>query len=244
MTTKPTPAPTPRSRRRDQNRVALRSAVLTVALPSVATLGVFAAAAMAGTHPAAPTGATSPASPAESPGPDEVADRAARDQLRPDLVPSPQSETPTDPQTAPKPPEPVRPALVLPVDLHGLSATYGEVGNRWRARHTGIDFPVPMGTPVHAVTDGTVSVRWNSAYGWMAAVTSAAVTSADGTKTWYCHLGSYRVRKGQVHAGDVIAYSGSSGNSTGPHLHFEVHPGGAGPVDPLPWLIARGLDPR
>ncbi|GAA2130496.1 hypothetical protein GCM10009760_03080 [Kitasatospora kazusensis] len=233
----PRPEPHPRDRpnsraqRRDHSRAALRSAVLTVALPSVAALGVFAAAAVAGAHQSTPQHTTRQEPPAEPPDPDDPAARAARDQPRADLLP--QQEAP------PRPAEPARPALVLPVEAHGLSATFGAVGNRWAARHTGVDFPVPRGTPVHAVTDGTVSTRWNPAYGYM-----AAVTAADGTRTWYCHLGSYRVRKGQVRAGDVIAYSGNSGNSTGPHLHFEVHPGGAGPVDPLPWLIARGLDPR
>jgi murein DD-endopeptidase MepM/ murein hydrolase activator NlpD len=47
-----------------------------------------------------------------------------------------------------------------------------------------------------------------------------------------------------VKAGDVIAYSGDTGNSTGPHLHFEVHPNGGAAIDPLPWLLAHGLDPR
>ncbi len=200
----------------------------------MATLGVFAAAAVASAQPPAPPHSAPPEAARAALSAVENADRAARDQARTDLLP--RQQTPPQP---PQPPEPVRPRFVLPVELHGLSATYGEVGNRWAARHTGIDFPVPWGTPVHAVTDGTVSARWNPAYGYM-----AAVTSADGTRTWYCHLGSYRVRKGQVRAGDVIAYSGSSGNSTGPHLHFEVHPDGAGPVDPLPWLISHGLDPR
>jgi murein DD-endopeptidase MepM/ murein hydrolase activator NlpD len=105
--------------------------------------------------------------------------------------------------------------------------------------HTGIDFPVSYGTTVMAATDGTVRTQWNSAYGNM-----MVVTAKDGTETWYCHLSSYRVASGTtVKAGDPIAYSGNSGNSTGPHLHFEVHPAGGSAIDPLPWLRSHGLDP-
>jgi len=42
----------------------------------------------------------------------------------------------------------------------------------------------------------------------------------------------------------VVAYSGDTGNSTGPHMHFEVHPHGGAAIDPLPWLLSHGLDPR
>jgi murein DD-endopeptidase MepM/ murein hydrolase activator NlpD len=104
--------------------------------------------------------------------------------------------------------------------------------------HTGIDFPVSYGTPVMAATDGTVRTQWNSAYGNM-----TILTAKDGTETWYCHLSSHTVMSGPVKAGDVIAHSGNSGNSTGPHLHFEVRPGGGSAVDPLPWLRSHGLDP-
>jgi murein DD-endopeptidase MepM/ murein hydrolase activator NlpD len=70
------------------------------------------------------------------------------------------------------------------------------------------------------------------------------VTAKDGTQTWYCHLSSYRVPAGTyVKAGQPIAYSGNSGNSTGPHLHFEVRPAGGAAIDPLPWLRSHGLDP-
>jgi murein DD-endopeptidase MepM/ murein hydrolase activator NlpD len=90
-----------------------------------------------------------------------------------------------------------------------------------------------------AATDGTVRTQWNSAYGNM-----MIVTAKDGTETWYCHLSSYRVPSGTtVKAGQPIAYSGNSGNSTGPHLHFEVSPAGGAPIDPLPWLRSHGLDP-
>jgi murein DD-endopeptidase MepM/ murein hydrolase activator NlpD len=135
--------------------------------------------------------------------------------------------------------EALRPRFVLPVTQHGLSAYFGQAGVHWMTVHTGIDFPVAYGTPVRAATDGTVSTRWNPAYGTM-----AIVTAPDGTTTWYCHLSSTRIRSGSVHAGTVIAYSGDSGNTTGPHLHFEVHPHGGPAADPLPWLLSHHLDPR
>ncbi|WP_241968371.1 M23 family metallopeptidase [Streptomyces sp. ICBB 8177] len=128
---------------------------------------------------------------------------------------------------------------VLPVAQRGLSAYFGETGAHWLSMHTGIDFPVEPGTPVRAVTDGTVRVKWNPSYGNM-----VELTAPDGTQTWYCHLSAARVTSGAVHAGEVIAYSGDTGNTTGPHLHFEVRPHGGAPVDPLPWLLAHGLDPR
>jgi murein DD-endopeptidase MepM/ murein hydrolase activator NlpD len=127
---------------------------------------------------------------------------------------------------------------MLPVKLHQLSAYYGQSGVNWMSLHTGIDFPVQYGTPVMAATDGSVRTQWNSAYGNM-----AIVTAADGTETWYCHLSSTKIRSGWVKAGDVIAYSGNSGNSTGPHLHFEVRPGGGAAIDPLPWMRSNGIDP-
>jgi len=236
----PTPRAAARAERRDRSRAATRSAVLTVALPSMASLGVFAAVAANTTHPPLPRQATPPPPTRPAPtgplgslprGVEEFADRAGRAQTRIDLAKRQQADRRRQ--------EDARPKVVLPVTAHGLSATFGEAGTHWSARHTGIDFPVPRGTQVRAVTDGTVGTQWNPAYGYM-----ARVTAPDGTQTWYCHLGSYRIRRGQVRAGDVIAYSGNSGNSTGPHLHFEVRPAGADPIDPLPWLLAHGLDPR
>jgi murein DD-endopeptidase MepM/ murein hydrolase activator NlpD len=92
---------------------------------------------------------------------------------------------------------------------------------------------------VRAATDGTVHTQWNPWYGNM-----AVVTAPDGTQTLYCHLSGTRVRSGAVRAGTVIAYSGNTGNTTGPHLHFEVRPAGGEPIDPLPWLLRHGVDPR
>ncbi len=133
--------------------------------------------------------------------------------------------------------EEARPKFQLPV-RPGLSAYFGQAGGRWSSLHTGIDFPVSTGTPVHAVTDGVVRTQWNGAYGNM-----VILTAPDGTETWYCHLSRAKVVSGPVKAGDVIAYSGNTGNSTGPHLHLEVRPGGGAPVNPVTWLRNKGLDP-
>ena len=70
------------------------------------------------------------------------------------------------------------------------------------------------------------------------------VTLPDGTEVWYCHQTDATVTVGQeVGIADVIGSVGSTGNSTGPHLHLEVRPGAAGPTDPLAWLSAEGVTP-
>ena len=85
--------------------------------------------------------------------------------------------------------------------------------------HEGIDFGVPVGTPVLAAGDGVVEqAQWKGGYGrWM------ELKHAGGWETGYGHLSGWAVRAGDhVHQGQVIAYSGSTGESTGPHLHYEV----------------------
>ena len=70
------------------------------------------------------------------------------------------------------------------------------------------------------------------------------VTLTDGTEVWYCHQDSASVYAGQVvDVADPIGTVGSTGNSTGPHLHLEVRPGAGDPVDPMDWLRDLGLDP-
>ncbi|MGW0648521.1 M23 family metallopeptidase [Streptomyces umbrinus] len=246
----------PRSRRRTPPK---RSALLTVAVPSACVMGVagIAAASVTGgssrndearTTAAAPdAGAVKPAAANNqldtqlenlSADADDFADRASRTQERIDL----KAQQAADKQKAAAEAarkERLRPKFALPVAQHGLSAYYGQAGINWMSVHTGIDFPVSYGTTVMAATDGTVRTQWNSAYGNM-----VIVTAKDGTETWYCHLSTYKVASGAVvKAGDPIAYSGNSGNSTGPHLHFEVRPGGGSAIDPLPWLRSHGIDP-
>ncbi len=245
---------------RGRRRTAKRSALLTVAVPSVAAMGVCAVAAASvtsGAESGAKDGVTTQAAgdpgavqPAVannkldtqlaslSAGADDFADRASRTQERIDLKARQAAEKKRKADEAARR-EAMRPKFVLPVTQHGLSATYGQAGVNWMSVHTGIDFPVGYGTPVMAATDGTVRTQFNSAYGNM-----AIVTAPDGTETWYCHLSTATVRSGKVKAGDQIAYSGDSGNSTGPHLHFEVRPGGGSAIDPLPWLRSHGLNPN
>jgi murein DD-endopeptidase MepM/ murein hydrolase activator NlpD len=244
--------PTARSRRR---KPAKRSALLTVAVPSVAVMGVAAvgAAALGGVGMASDASSKSSTDEAAGKAPttqldrqlsgvsrdaDDFATRANRSQERVDLKDR-QAAAKKAAEAAAARKEALRPKFVLPVKQKGLSAYFGQSGEHWMALHTGIDFPVQQGTPVMAVTDGTVRTQWNSSYGNM-----AIVTAPDGTETWYCHLSSTKIRSGKVKAGTVIAYSGNTGNTTGPHLHLEVRPHGGSPVDPLPWLLAHGLDPR
>jgi murein DD-endopeptidase MepM/ murein hydrolase activator NlpD len=125
---------------------------------------------------------------------------------------------------------------VLPILHYRLTAGFGEVG-LWSHAHTGQDLAAPTGTPVRAVGDGTVIfAAWDGAYG-----NKIAIQHPDGTVTWYAHLSAYVVRSGKVKAGQLIGKVGSTGNTTGPHLHFEVRPHNGGPIPPLAWLTAHGI---
>ncbi|MGY1806605.1 M23 family metallopeptidase [Blastococcus sp. SYSU D00669] len=114
-------------------------------------------------------------------------------------------------------------------------------GARWGTQHNGMDIAAPIGTPIYAATSGVVQ-RAGSATGFGLAV---YILGDDGAVTVYGHVNRYFVRAGErVSAGEQIAEVGNRGQSTGPHLHFEVHPNGAmysGAVNPAPWLRARGV---
>jgi len=101
-----------------------------------------------------------------------------------------------------------------------------------RRLHAGLDLAAPTGTPIRAAAAGQV-VSTGTAGGYGLTVD---VSHADGAITRYAHQSRLLVRAGQtVAAGQVIGLVGSTGNSTGPHLHFEVRTA-AGPIDPLGWL--------
>ena len=110
---------------------------------------------------------------------------------------------------------------------------FGWVGGR---RHTGLDFPVAAGTPVGAAGRGVVAFAgWNTGgYGYL-----VVVRHRLGFETWYAHLSRISAWHGQaVVGGSAIGNVGSTGRSTGPHLHFEVRLFGT-PIDPVPRLLAQ-----
>ncbi|MBB4710912.1 transglycosylase family protein [Streptomyces luteogriseus] len=133
-----------------------------------------------------------------------------------------------------------RQGLVAPVGA-SLGTPYRKAGSSWsKGYHTGIDFPVPTGTSVKSVAAGSVvSAGWGGSFGYQ-----VVVRHADGRYSQYAHLSAISVRGGQsVSAGQRIGRSGSTGNSSGPHLHFEVRtgPGFGSDVDPVAYLRAGGV---
>lgn len=121
-------------------------------------------------------------------------------------------------------------------------------GSRWGATHYGIDIANKIGTPIYAVSDGTV-VESGPASGFGLWV---RVKHAGGFTSVYGHINRSLVREGQqVKAGQKIAEMGNRGQSTGPHLHLEIWDANKRKINPIPWLSARGirilgihLDPR
>jgi murein DD-endopeptidase MepM/ murein hydrolase activator NlpD len=111
-------------------------------------------------------------------------------------------------------------------------------GARWGVTHYGIDLANKIGTPIYAVTDGTV-VESGPASGFGLWV---RIKHAGGFTSVYGHINRSLVRAGQqVKAGQEIAEMGNRGNSTGPHLHFEIWDPSGRKINPLPWLATRGI---
>ncbi|WP_449351919.1 transglycosylase family protein [Streptomyces shaanxiensis] len=130
--------------------------------------------------------------------------------------------------------------LVAPVNA-SLGTPYHKAGSSWsKGYHTGVDFAVPTGTTVKAVAAGkVVASGWGGSFGYQ-----VVVRHGDGRYTQYAHLSAISVKSGQtVGAGQRIGRSGSTGNSTGPHLHFEVRtgPGFGSDIDPVAYLRAGGV---
>lgn len=107
-------------------------------------------------------------------------------------------------------------------------------GWRWGRMHNGIDIAAPIGTPIYAAASGEVIYAGWHAYGFGNLV---KVRHYDGSITLYAHNNRILVHRGQrVEQGEQISEMGSTGYSTGPHLHFEIHPHRKGPVNPLAYL--------
>lgn len=119
---------------------------------------------------------------------------------------------------------------IIPVKNEVITSYFG---SRWGRIHGGLDFGMPIGTPIYASDGGTVSrASYFAGYGLC-----VEVTHNNGTFTRYGHCSKVDVKVGdKVAQGEKIAEVGNTGNSTGPHLHFEIHPNGGEYVDPYPYL--------
>ncbi len=126
----------------------------------------------------------------------------------------------------------------MPVDGVKLTSGYGMRNHpilRQRRQHNGVDLAAPRGTPVYATADGMVEMaQYYGSYG-----NYVQIGHGGALETRYAHLSSYTVRDGeQVRKGDLIGYIGSTGRSTGPHLHYEVRVDNE-PVNPIPYMVAH-----
>ncbi|MFE0577400.1 transglycosylase family protein [Streptomyces sp. NPDC058874] len=170
-----------------------------------------------------------PAEPAaEKPAVKEAAKPAEKPAEKPDARPA---------STQQKPPSA---GFSAPVDA-ALGTAYRVAGSSWSSGyHTGVDFPVATGTTVKSVGPGqVVSAGWAGAYGYQ-----VVIRHTDGRYSQYAHLSALGVKSGQqVSGGQRIGRSGSTGNSTGPHLHFEIRtgPGYGSDIDPLKYLRGHGV---
>ncbi|WP_030756455.1 MULTISPECIES: transglycosylase family protein [unclassified Streptomyces] len=165
---------------------------------------------------------------AEKPAPDPV--------VKP--VEKPAEKPAPEPASAQQ--KPVAGGFSAPVDA-SLGTAYRVSGSSWSSGyHTGVDFPVATGTTVKSVGPGeVVSAGWAGAYGYQ-----VVIRHTDGRYSQYAHLSALGVKAGQqVSGGQRIGRSGSTGNTTGPHLHFEMRtgPGYGSDIDPLKYLRGHGV---
>lgn len=124
----------------------------------------------------------------------------------------------------------------LPILNGKITTPYKKLGKMWsKGYHTGIDFAVPQGTDIIAVADGKISnANWGKSYG------TQIVQKIAGQDTWviYAHLSKSLVKAGdEIKKGQHIGESGNTGNSSGPHLHFEAR-------NNIRWSAGQDLDPK
>jgi murein DD-endopeptidase MepM/ murein hydrolase activator NlpD len=148
-------------------------------------------------------------------------------------------------ETAKKPAKKA-PSWVKPVSKYTLTASFAQGGAMWSAKHSGQDFAVPIGTPVKAAGAGTVVKAGPNGGGDGPAYGNAVVVKHNNGKySQYAHLSKINVKIGsKVKAGQTIAKSGNSGNSSGPHLHFEIRttPNYGSALNPMAFLRSAGVN--
>ena len=126
--------------------------------------------------------------------------------------------------------------MALPIKDGKITTPYKKLGKMWsKGYHTGVDFAVPEGTDIVAVADGKVAnANWGKAYG------THIVQKIDGKDEWviYAHLSKSLVKIGdEIKKGQPIGESGNTGNSSGPHLHFEAR-------NNIRWSAGQDIDPK
>jgi murein DD-endopeptidase MepM/ murein hydrolase activator NlpD len=124
--------------------------------------------------------------------------------------------------------------MALPIKDGKITTPYKKLGKMWsKGYHTGVDFAVKTGTPILAVADGKIAnSNWGKSYG-----TQLVQDLGDGSFCIYAHLSSASKKIGDtVTKGEVIGLSGNTGNSSGPHLHFERR-------NNIRWSAGQDLDP-
>lgn len=220
----PTPAdytsiPSPQGPRRLRPPVGVRTTVVSIACGAALAVGVTVMSDEPddmGENYAGSAVVAAPASPA-----------------RRDAFPVPRP-TPRSVPTTPRPRVPRHPRSAVPV----VGVVTSGYGMRWGSEHYGLDIANDIGTPIYSVTDGVVLDSGPAAgFGlWV------RIRQDDGTIAVYGHINETLVATGQrVLAGEEIATVGNRGNSTGPHLHFEVLQSDSTRLDPVAWLQARGV---
>lgn len=201
---------------------------------SPAAVGVGAGPALADRADAAGRSGRSDRSEREKPGKPQATQ--PKESSKPKPKPKPQPKPKPKPQPKPKPKPKPKPDWVHPMPGAGTTSCFGW---RWGSMHAGVDLASPHGTPIRAAGAGTVvNAGWVfSGYG-----ISVVIDHGNGFFTHYAHASRATVSPGQwVSPGQTIAREGSTGNSTGPHLHFEVHKGMWNQVEPTAWLRHRGV---
>ncbi|MFE7706758.1 M23 family metallopeptidase [Streptomyces sp. NPDC057486] len=221
------------SRRPSMSRV--RGAVVAAGLGTSMVLGAGAAFA------AAPAGSPGTATLIGTTAADSVAAQAAaQGKAAEKAAAAKQAERSSAKEAAGK-----AASWMAPVRHYTLSATFGTDGSRWAHKHSGQDFAVPVGTAVKAAHSGTVVKAGPNGGGDGPAYGNAIVIKhGNGTYSQYAHLSRIDVRIGQtVATGEKIALSGNTGNSSGPHLHFEIrHTANYGSaINPVSFLRQQGV---
>jgi murein DD-endopeptidase MepM/ murein hydrolase activator NlpD len=216
-----------------------RQVVAMATLAGVAAIGL--AAATLDNTPAETSAALSADAHNERLAALDRANRAIRESASPQALATPTQSAPPSaaaPATTSAPAATKKaPAWVNPMPAGQISSCFGQ---RWGVLHAGVDLYTDAGEPIVSVGAGeVVAAGWAySGYG-----ISVVVDHGNGYLTHYAHMQADAVSVGQwVKAGDVLGYEGSTGDSTGPHLHFEVHAGMWNQIEPAQWLRDRGVD--